>query len=163
MKKYLIVFLVVLATGCIFKGHYEGSGIAFDYSMGWEPGTVMDLPGAIVGVSNPSGNSEVIIFKEKANSTLKEKYLESAQKLARELSGYCYKQISNRTFMVDGSEAYEIVYTIGCDQTQTRQQTRLVILQKGDYFYIIDCKTTPENFKQENPNFDIIINSLDIL
>jgi len=163
LKKYLILLLVILATGCIFKGHYEGSGISFDYPMGWVTGTVMDLPGAIVVVEDISRESTVFIFKEKANTTLEERYLEYTQKMSRELSEYCYKQISNRTLTVDGSKAYEIVYTFGCDQTQTREQTRTVILQKGDYFYIIECKTTPENFKSENPNFDIIINSLDIL
>lgn len=163
MRKYLIILLVVLAAGCIFKGHYQGSGVSFDYPMGWTCGKVMDLPGALVGVSSPSSEAEVIIFKEKANTSLEERYLEYTRKLPVELAGYCYRQVSNRTLTVDGSRAYELVYTIGCDPTQTSQQTRLVILQKGDYFYIIDCKTTPGNFNRENPNFDIIINSLDIL
>ncbi|MDI9624656.1 MAG: PsbP-related protein [Methanothermobacter sp.] len=163
MRKYLLILLVVLVTGCIFKGHYKGYGISFDHPIGWECGRVMDLPSALVSVRDPSGDAEVIIFKEKANTSLENRYLEYIQKLPVQLSGYCYRQVSNRTLTVDASKAYELVYAIGCDSTQTSQQTRLVILQKGEYFYIIDCRTTPKDFERQNPNFDIIINSLDIL
>ena len=162
MRKYLIILLVVLAAGCIFKGHYEGQGISFDYPMGWECGKVMDLPGALISVNSPSGDAQVIIFKERANTSLENRYLEYTRNLPANLSGYCYRQVSNRTLTVDGSKAYELVYTIGCDPTK-QANNPLVILQKGDYFYIIACKTAPGNFNRENPNFDIIINSLAIL
>jgi len=164
VKTYLlIIFLVILATGCTYKGHYEGSRVSFDYPIGWKCNKPTDLPGALIIVSAPSNKAMVIIGQEKANGSLEDRYLEHVQKLQEELSKYCYEKISNRTLTVDSSKAYELVYKLGCDQTQTRQQIRMIILQKGDYFYIIECEATPEDFNKENRNFDTIINSLHIL
>lgn len=160
-----IFLLVVLSSGCTMgKKHFGNDEISFDYPGTWKCGAIVDLPGVIVGVSK-SSQVDVKISKQRMPSgyTLKDVYNEARANNSQNLAQYCYQPLSERTLTVDGSTAYEIIYKIGCDQTQTRQQFRSVWLEKNGFLYIIFCTVMPpEDFDKENTNFDVIVNSFHV-
>lgn len=159
----LTLLSMILIAGCINSKHYEENGISFDYPSNWKTGSIYDLPGAIVGVSE-SSQVDVKIFRYKTNNTsLREVYLNSLTNKSIALDKYCYKQVSNSTLTVDGVPAYEQIYQIGCNITQTRQKIKEVWLEKNGYIYKITCTVIPpEDFTTQNPSFDKIINSFQV-
>jgi hypothetical protein len=168
-SKFLIISFVLFITvisvsGCLdSKKHFEDEDISFDHPSKWETGRIMDLPGAIITVGND--NTDVIIYKNKINNSfsLKEKYSSVKENNKKKLAKYCYKVISESTMKVDGTEAYEIIYKIGCNDTQTRQLHRNIILEKKGYIYSISCTVIPpEEFDNQKSNLDIIIESFHV-
>ncbi len=170
MKKsyFLIVTItllsIVLISGCLTSKHYEENGISFNYPSNWKTGVINDLPGALVGISE-SSQVDVKIFRyNKTNDTsLREVYINSLTNKSITLDEYCYKQISNTTLTVDGVLAYELIYQIGCNDTQTRQKIREVWFEKNGYIYRITCTVIPpEDFPTKNRSFNEIINSFHV-
>ena len=158
------VFAVIMISGCITSQHYDDNGISFNYPSNWKTGAIQDLPGAVAGVSE-SGQVDMKIFKNKKDNgtSLKEVYDNSLTNKTNNLNKYCYKEVSNRNLTVDGVPAYEIIYQVGCNSTQTRQKIREVWLEKNGNIYTIICTVIPpEDFPEKNPDFDGIINSLHI-
>lgn len=168
-SKFLIISFVLFITvisvsGCLnSKKHFENEDIYFDHPSKWETGRIMDLPGAIITVGKD--NTDVIIYKNKINNSfsLKEQYSSVKENNKKKLAKYCYEVISEKTMKVDGTEAYEIIYKIGCDDTQTRQLHRNIILEKNGYIYSISCTVIPpEEFDNQKSNLDIIIESFHV-
>lgn len=165
---YLIITLftvsVISISGCLSSAHFENSEISFDYPSTWKTGKIIDLPGAVVGVSE-SSQVDVKVYKNKTptGSSLKEVYDKSVANKSLNMETYCYRQISNKTIAVDGREAYESVFQIGCNSTQTRQIIREVWLEKNGYIYTITCTVIPpEDFQSKNHAFDLIISSFHV-
>jgi len=71
-----------------------------------------------------------------------------------------YKKISNREFSVNGTTAYEIVYTNKMENGKTGK-TREVILERNGKIYVIDSVSINE-FDKNTANFDMIINSFQV-
>ncbi|MDP1552576.1 MAG: PsbP-related protein, partial [Methanobacteriaceae archaeon] len=95
--------------------------------------------------------------------SLKEQYSSVKENNKKKLAKYCYEVISEKTMKVDGTEAYEIIYKIGCDDTQTRQLHRNIILEKKGYIYSLSCTVIPpEEFDNQKINLDIIIESFHV-
>ncbi len=160
----LSIFTVIMISGCLTSQHYDENGISFDYPLNWKTGVLYDYPKSVVGIFE-STQVNVKIFKTRApNSTsLKEFYNESIHNQTRTLNEYGYQQISSKTISVDGVQAYENIYQIGCNSTQTRQKIREVWLEKDGYIYRITCTAIPpEIFPLKNAAFDKIINSFHV-
>ena len=160
----LSFFAVIMISGCIYTKHYDANGISFNYPSSWEAHAIYDLPGAQVGLAD-SGQVEVIIYKKNisSNSGLENVYNQSLTNHTRTLEKYCYKQISSENITVDGVPAYETVYQIGCNNTQTRKKIREVWLEKNGYAYIISCTAIPpEIYPEKNNGFNMIINSFHV-
>lgn len=158
------IFAVIMISGCLTSQHYDKNGISFNYPSNWKTGVIYDLPGAVVGVSE-SSQVDVKIFKKKipTGSNLTTVYNDSLTNHSSQLKGYCYQQISSKTITVDGVPAYENIYQIGCNSTQTRQKIREVWLEKNGYIYTITCTVIPpEDFPVKNLAFDGIINSFHV-
>lgn len=167
LSNFLIIILsisAIMISGCLAPQHYDENGISFNYPANWKIGVITDLPGAVVGISE-SGNVDVKIFKKKitGDSNLESIYNDSLANRTRDLDGYCYQQISSKTITTDGVLAYENIYQIGCNSTQTRQKIREVWLEKNGYIYTIICTVIPpEDFSEKNMVFDEIINSFHV-
>jgi hypothetical protein len=160
----LIIVSVLLISGCINSQHYNKDNISFDYPANWKAGYIYDLPGAMVDISE-SSQVDVKIFKynTSTDSSLKEVYYQSVKNRSTNLAKYCYQQVSDKTMNVDGSTAYELIYHIGCNSTQTRQKIREVWLEKKGYIYIIICTVIPpEDFPSKNIAFEEIITSFHV-
>ncbi len=160
----LSIFAVIMISGCLTSQHYDENGISFDYPLNWKTGVIYDLPGAVVGVSE-SSQVDVKIYKKKipTDSNLEIVYNDSVNNHTRQLDEYCYQQISSKTITVDGVQAYENIFQIGCNSTQTRQKIREIWLEKNGYIYTISCAVIPtEDFPTKNPAFDTIINSFHV-
>jgi hypothetical protein len=160
----LIIVSVILISGCINSQHYQKDNISFNYPVNWKAGYIYDLPGALVGISE-SSQVDVKIFKYKTpqDSGLKEVYYQSVNNHSTNLAKYCYQQVSNKTMSVDGTTAYELIYQIGCNSTQTRQKIREVWLEKNGYIYTIVCTVIPpEDFPSKNIAFEEIITSFHV-
>ncbi|MDI6644974.1 MAG: PsbP-related protein [Methanobacteriaceae archaeon] len=167
--KFLIMIFVffisfVAICGCFeSKKKFEDDEISFDYPSNWKTVKIMDLPGAIVGLSGD--NVDVIISKKEINNTsnLESYYTTLKDNNQENLAKYCYQPISERTLKVDGVDAYEIIYKIGCDDTQTRQQQRIILFEKNGYLYTISCTIIPpEEFDKQKSNLDIVVGSFHI-
>lgn len=167
--KFLITIFVffitlVAVSGCFeSKKKFEDNQISFEYPSTWKTGRVMDLPGAIISIRGD--NADVIISKTEINNTssLESYYKKLIETNQESLAEYCYQVISERTLKVDGADAYEIIYKIGCDDTQTRQQRRIILFEKKGYLYTISCTVIPpEEFDNQKSNLNIIIESLHV-
>ncbi|MGC9516470.1 MAG: PsbP-related protein [Methanomicrobiales archaeon] len=161
----LIFFIVIISIiGCIENNrNFEDDEISFDYPSNWETGRVMDLPGAIISVRG--NNTEVIISKKELNnnSSLKQYFNNFKVANKENLTEYCYQIISEKTLQVDDTNAYEIIYKIGCNNTQTRQQHLTIFMEKNGYLYTISCTVIPpEEFDNQKGNIDIIIESFQV-
>lgn len=160
----MVTVSVISISGCLSSAHFENSEMSFDYPSTWKTGKILDLPGAIIGVSE-SSQVDVKIYKNKIppSSSLKEVYDKSVSNTSINLEPYCYRQISNKTITVDGREAYENVFQIGCNSTQTRQIIREVWLEKNGYIYTITCTVIPpEDFQSKNSAFNLVIGSFHV-
>ena len=160
----LSIFAVIMISGCTYTKHYEVDDISFNYPSSWEAYGIYDLPGALVGLSE-SDQVEVIIYKKNisSNSSLESIYNQSLTNHTRILEKYCYQQISSRNITVDGAPAYETVYQIGCNNTQSRKKIREVWLEKNGHIYTIVCTAIPpENYSDKSKDFDMIINSFHV-
>lgn len=160
----LAIISVISISGCLNLKHYEVKEVSFDYPSNWKAGVIHDLPGAMVGVSESSQvDVKIYRYKTPANSSLKEVYDQSITNHTINLDKYCYQQVSNRTLTVDGRETYEIIFQLGCNNTQTRQKIREVWLEKNGYIYTITCTVIPpEDFPAKNIAFEQIINSFHV-
>lgn len=172
MKKNLIIFVLVsiftlmlFTSGCTNdKNHFENSEISFDYPNDWKSGEILDLPGVIIGVSK-SSQVDVKISKTKmpSDSTLEKFYTEELDNRTINLAKYCLQPISEKNITVDGVPAYESIYKIGCNSSQTRQQFQSVFFEKNGLIYSIFCTAIPpEVFNNEKANFDMIINNFHV-
>jgi len=172
LKKNLIIFLllsiftlILFSIGCIGDtNHFENSEISFDYPNDWKSGEILDLPGVIVGVYKNS-QVDVKISKTKMPSgyTLEKFYKEELNNRTIKLAEYCIQPISEKNITVDGVQAYESIYKIGCNSSQTRQQYQSVIFEKNGFIYSIFCTAIPpEIFDNEKANFYMIINSFHV-
>ncbi|MCE5213645.1 MAG: hypothetical protein LLF83_02865 [Methanobacterium sp.] len=161
----LIIISVIVLSGCVSSKHYDNKGISFDYPSNWNTSQhIFDLPGAMVIVYE-SSQADVKIFKYDipSGSSLEEAYHESITNHSSRFQGYCYQQVSNRTITVAGVQAYEIVFQIGCNSTQTRQKIREIWLEKnGTIFTIICTVIPPEDFTTKDVAFNQIINSFQV-
>lgn len=160
----LSIFAVIMISGCVSSKHYEEHGISFDYPSNWKAGVVYDLPHSLVSISESSQvNVKVFKYNNTNNSSLKEAYDNSVRNKTIIYEEYCYQQVSNNTITVDGVPAYELIYQIGCNNTQTRQKIREVWLEKNNNIYTIVCTVIPpEDFSLKNKAFDEIINSFHV-
>jgi hypothetical protein len=159
------IFAVIMISGCLLSKHYNANGIYFNYPSNWHAGEVFDLPGALVDISKNS-QVDVKIFKKNIsnNSSLETVYNKSLTNHTLHLDKYCYQQISSKNISVDDVPAFEQVYQIGCNNTQTRQKIREVWLEKNGYIYTIICTAIPpEIYFDENNAFDMIINSFHVV
>lgn len=154
---------MVSICGCVGVQHYEDMEISFDYPSNWTAGKVMDLP--VIVVISESSQVNVKIAKKRLppNLTSEEYVASSIKNNSKSLEIYCYQEVSNRTLEVDGKLAWENIYQIGCNNTQTRQKIRNVWLEKNGYIYTITCTVIPpEDFEEKNKYFNIIIDSFKI-
>jgi len=170
-KIFTILILLSTLTLVLFtcectnnKNHFENSEISFDYPIDWQTGEIFDLPGVIIGISKSSDvNVKIAKTKLPLGYTLKKFYNEGLNNRTKNLAKYCLQSILEKNITVDGVPAYESIYKIGCNNTQTRQQLLIVIFERNGYIYTIFCTVIPpENFNNEKTNFDMIINSFHV-
>lgn len=170
-KIFTILILLSTLTLVLFtcectnnKNHFENSEISFDYPTNWKTGEILDLPGVIIGVSRSSDvNVKITKAKSPSGYTLERFYDEELNNRTKNLAKYCLQSILEKNITVDGVPAYESIYKIGCNNTQTQQQLLIVIFERNGYIYTIFCTVIPpENFDAERPNLDMIINSFHV-
>lgn len=155
---------VIMISGCTSTNHFEDQSISFNYPANWKTGVIYDLPGAVVGVSENS-QVDVKIFKKNItpDSSLEKMYNKTKANRNANYSIYCFQQLSEERITLDGQPAYENIYQLGCNSTQTRQMVREVWLEKNGYIYVITCTVIPpEIYSNKSNDFDIIINSFHV-
>lgn len=160
----LSILAVIMISGCTTSKHYDDHGVSFNYPANWQVGDIYDLPGAVVGVSENS-QVDVKILKRNipADSNLESLYNQSVSNQTNSFNKYCYQQLSSKKITVDGQVAYENIYQLGCNSTQTRQKIREVWLEKNGHIYIISCTSIPpEIYSNKSRYFDIIISSFHV-
>lgn len=184
MKKILsilsIMVIVVLCAGCVDSGDgdsssnipdipsrtYSGDGISFQYPESWTTNLKSETPNTLAVVGDPKsqdadGNVNTLVVIQSTSlpsgQTLKETYDATYEEAASDPS---FVQISEKTLIIDGLEAYENIHKVDVKGIQKKE--RAVWLEKNGIIYVILCGALPADFNAEQTNFDLIIFSFKI-
>jgi len=138
---------------------YSGNGISFNYPSDW-----------LVQTDNPDGNKVIMVVSN--NTTFQVSISTNPQGMSDQeaitaiqtsTNPSGFQKISNNTLKIDGNTAYETTYTINnptiFPEITTDQQIALV---KNGTTYSLDFQAPTNDFNNEKPNFDIILNSFKI-
>lgn len=181
MKKKLftvtILIFVIVASGCIndiennaetseiTTKTYSANGISFNYPSNWKE---INKTGnyTIAYLKDPDAKSDdnksgavVEISKKSSDGIPLKRYYEEVKRGAESVAGY--ELLSERTFKVDNTTAYEFVSK--ATDKDIEEQYRVVLLEKKGFIYMIACGTrSPTYLSDEEENFDIIINSFKV-
>ena len=188
MKKYLPIFaiiaLVVFVAGCVDSGTtndttsvdttvpdvpsktYAKNGISFKYPQSWSNQLEIQTPNVITGVGDPdskdsSGNINTLAVIQStpvpSGQTLKETYDATYASYENDSS---FQLVSETTFTLDGTTAYENIHKI--DVSGTVKQERATWLEKNGTIYVILCGALPSEFDSQQTNFDLITFSFQV-
>ncbi len=188
MKKYFsilaIIALVVFVAGCVDSGTtnntttinttvpdipsktYAKNGISFKYPQSWTNNLQSSTPNTITTVGDPdsqesSGNVNTLAVIQKTSlpsgQTLKDTYDATYNNYENDSS---YQLVSERTFTLDGTTAYENIHKI--DVSGTTKQERATWLENNGTIYVILCGALPSDFDSQQTNFDLITYSFKV-
>lgn len=144
--------------------HYTKDGISFDYPENWEIANATTA-NAIAAVADPKtrdpktgfSSTVVVIQKETipAGYTLKDVY---DQNYAIFFNNSSYQRVYEGNTTINGIKVYENIYTVDTDNVQKQQ--RALWFEKKGVVYVILCSALKKDFKSQEANFNLIINSL---
>jgi PsbP-like protein len=141
---------------------YSGNGISFNYPSNWN-----------IQTDNQGGNNIIMIVSNNATFQISIQISpnppgmsdqEAITGIQNSINPDGFQKISNNTLTIDGNTAYETTYTVNnhtiFPEITTDQQIALV---KNGTTYSLDFQAPTNEFNNEKPNFDIILNSFKIL
>lgn len=174
MKKYAlfvvaILALVVFASGCTDQTKtYSSNGITFNYPGSWQELSQVNNENGIAGVGDPSSvnsssklaNTVVVVQKVAMPSGLTLQEAVDALITSFQSQDPNFQKISQKTITFNGATAYEIVYKMGANGVQ--KQEKAVIFEKNGYLYAITGSSLPNDFNNQQANFDMVINSFKV-
>jgi hypothetical protein len=144
---------------------YSANGISFNYTENWElvnktgKYVIVYLNDTTVNQTDGKPGAVVEISKKASEGIPLEKFYDEVKIGASGVPGY--QQLSERKTEVDNKTAYEFVSN-GIDNG-VEEQFRVVLFEKGGYFYMIACGTrAPTYLSNKNHDFDVIINSFKV-
>lgn len=177
---FIIVFLLctVFVAGCTSNSKtYSSNGTSFDYPESWN---VSNDPYGDIIIENPNNTDTFcrVIDDALGGSDL---LIETFK------SGKNFNIISEKNISVNGKNATELIFTgnVGNDAdfsnvtelslamenlrnswltknnsgNHKELKYRVIIIENTSSSYLIICAALPQNFEEENANFDLIINS----
>ena len=138
---------------------YSGNGISFNYPSNWN-----------VQTNNQAGNNEIMVVSDDTVfqvSILPKPPGMSDQEAITAIQSSTYpdgfQKISNNTLTIDGNTAYETIYAVNnpsiFHEIIIIQQ---IVFVKNGTTYSLDFQAPNNEFNNEKPNFDIILNSFKI-
>jgi len=138
---------------------YSGNGISFNYPSNWNLQTDnLDGNNAIIVVSN---NTTFQVSISPNPPSMSDQDAIIAIQSSSNPDGF--QIISNNTLIIDGNTAYETTYTVNNStifpEIMTDQQIAFV---KNGTTYGLDFRAPINDFNNEKPNFDMILNSFKI-
>ncbi len=163
----LILCSVVMVSGCVTDNKqnnetqtYSQNNISFTYPGGWSTASPT-APNSIAAVADPnsvqSGSPTTVVLIQKPNATagsnLSEVY---ASNYATFFNNTGYQRVSEGNITVNGTDALENVYT---SNSTNPKQYRAVWLDENGVIYVILCIANVNDFKNQQTNFNMIINS----
>lgn len=188
MKKYLpiiaLMVVVVFAAGCVDTGDtnqtsngtniipdipaktYSADNVTFKYPEAWINNLTSTTPNTVAVVGDPdsqdsSGNIDTLAVIQTtalpSGQTLKETYDATYASYAN-LTGY--QLVSERTLTIDGVTAYENIHKV--EVSGVLKQERATWLEKNGQIYVILCGTLPNDFENQQTNFDLITYSFKV-
>lgn len=156
-----------MVSGCVTDNKknnetqtYSQNNVSFNYPGEWATANPT-APNAIAAVADPksvqSGSPSTVVIIQKPNATagsnLSDVY---ASNYATFFNNTGYQRVSEGNITVNGTTALENVYTI--NSTNPRQYRAVWLDEKGT-IYVILCIANQSDFKNEQVNFNLIINS----
>jgi hypothetical protein len=174
MNKYPLLIitllsLVILASGCVSNNNlnqtktYSQNGIYFVYNGTWEIANTSST-NAVTGVGDPNTvnsqthepNTFVIIQKPNVtmNTDLQMAY---TQNYATFFNNTSNMPISEANITLNNNTALENTYITTSNGAQSEMMA--VWVSQNGQIYVILCGAPPNNFENQQKNFNIIINS----
>lgn len=178
LKKHVfiisILFLIVLASGCINTGnnnqtgqnttnnltdknskmkHYEDSEMSFDYPEGW------NLNPGNYSVSLFNGKKQITIEKTSITAAYESKTVSSKENTVSATVMLPLEIVSNKTIKVDGVDAQEIIYRSKGDSGPSRME---VTINKNGKLFKMHLYAPVSEFNSAQADFNVIINSFKI-
>lgn len=163
----MIMLFSVMVSGCVTDNKqnnqtqaYSQNNISFNYPGGWATANTT-APNSIAAVADPnsvqSGSPTTVVLIQKPNATagsnLSAVY---ASNYATFFNNTGYQRVSEGNITVNGSDALENVYT---SNSTNPKQYRAVWLDENGTIYVILCIANENDFKNQQANFNLIINS----
>ena len=171
MKKYLVILFillcaVVMVSGCVTDNKknnetqtYSQNNVSFNYPGEWATANPT-APNAVAAVADPnsmqSGSPSTVVIIQKPNATGSNLSAAYASNYATFFNNTGYQQVSEGNITVNGTGALENVYAT--NSTNPREY-RAVWLNENGTIYVILCVANQSDFKNEQNNFNLIINS----
>ena len=172
MKKYVVILFillcsVVMISGCVTDNKknnetqaYSQNNVSFNYPGGWANATPT-APNAIAAVADPnsvqSGIPSTVVIIQKPNATAGSNISQVyASNYATFFNNTGYQQVSEGNITVNGTDALENIYT---SNSTPPKQYRAIWLNENGTIYVILCVSNENDFKNEQDNFNLIINS----
>jgi predicted Zn-dependent protease len=171
LKKYLVILFillcaVVMVSGCVTDNKnnnetqtYSQNNVSFNYPGGWATANPT-APNAVAAVADPksiqSGSPSTVVIIQKPNATASNLSAAYAANYATFFNNTGYQQVSEGNITVNGTGALENVYAT--NSTNPREY-RAVWLNENGTVYVILCVANQNDFKNEQANFNLIINS----
>lgn len=161
---------VVLVSGCVTDNKqnnetqtYSQNNISFNYPGGWATANPT-APNSIAAVADPnsvqSGSPTTVVLIQKPNATagsnLSDVY---ASNYATFFNNTEYQRVSEGNITVNGANALENVYTTN---STNPKQYRAVWLDENGTIYVILCIANQSDYKDQQANFNLIINSFKV-
>jgi len=168
---FLLILLVLSTAGCIFVNtgnenitkNYTGYNVSFNYTGDYELGidpegqdgyVTLDLyKGGPVNQSSLSITLKPNIYRSKELAIEKEK-------LGTVLG---MNKVSNDTMIIDNETAYVEVYEGRLPPLPEVMTNQYIVLVKSDMIYIFNIMVPKEEFDNEKPKFDVVLNSFRVI
>jgi hypothetical protein len=172
LRKYIIVVMVLLcsvvfASGCVSDNkqnnvtkNYSQNNISFSYPGGWEIANTT-APNSLVAVADPntvqngSPSTLVLIQKPAVAKGTNVSTLYAANYAS--FFNNTYQQVSEGNVTVNGVNALENVYKT--NTTGDQRQFQVEWLSENGTIYVILCIANTSDFKNQQSNFNLILDS----
>ena len=163
----VLLCLVVFASGCISDNKqnnvtktYSQNNISFSYPGGWEIANTT-APNAIVAVADPNtvqnGNPSTLVLIQKPTVA---KGTNISTLYATNYASFfnnTYQRVSEGNVTVNGVNSLENVYRT--NTTRDQRQFQAEWLSENGIIYVILCIANTSDFKNQQSNFNLILNS----
>ncbi|GAB6056365.1 PsbP-related protein [Methanobacterium movens] len=173
-----LICLIVLTSGCVSmedltSGYLSGDnlsnstrkitayGVSFEYPSGW-----------FANADNTTGDNTITASKDFGFNNVQFQVTvwnndgmpeDSAVNLLRENDSPGWKKISSNELTIDNKTAYEDVYLVNDSHFSKLMRISSIILVKNDKSYMMFLQAPDDEFDSERANFDIILNSFQVL
>lgn len=142
---------------------YSQNNVSFNYPGEWANATPT-APNAIAAVADPnsvqSGIPSTVVIIQKPNATAGSNISAVyASNYATFFNNTGYQQVSEGNITVNGNDALENIYK---SNSTNPKQYRAVWLNENGTIYVILCIANENDFKNEQDNFNLIINSFKV-